>query len=67
MTAYGLTPREVAVLSLLAEGLGDKQIARRLGLAPTTVPVFTRHIYSKMGSHTRTGAAVRAVREGIIR
>ncbi|HET8632214.1 MAG TPA: helix-turn-helix transcriptional regulator, partial [Thermomicrobiales bacterium] len=54
----GLTPREVEVLRLVAEGLTDAQVAARLFLSPRTVNAHLRAIYGKLGVATR-GAAIR--------
>ena len=51
-----LTPREVEVLRLLAEGLTDAQVAERLVLSPRTVQGHVRAIYSKLGVTTRSAA-----------
>lgn len=64
--ASGLSPRELTVLHLVAEGEADKQIAAELGISPNTASEHVRHIMSKMNSPSRTAAAVRAVRDGLI-
>jgi DNA-binding NarL/FixJ family response regulator len=53
----GLTRREVEVLSLVAEGLTDAQVAARLFLSPHTVHAHLTSIYSKLGVTTRHAAA----------
>jgi DNA-binding NarL/FixJ family response regulator len=45
------TPREADVLRLLAEGLTDQQIARRLGIAPSTVNHYMKNLRVKLGRH----------------
>jgi LuxR family maltose regulon positive regulatory protein len=55
-----LSERELEVLQLIAEGLANPQIARRLFLALNTVKVHTRNIYSKLDVHNRTQAVMRA-------
>lgn len=60
----GLTPRELGVLGLVVEGHSNQQIARRLGLSPSTVATHLEHILHKLEVPTRTLAAVRAEREG---
>jgi pimeloyl-ACP methyl ester carboxylesterase/DNA-binding CsgD family transcriptional regulator len=52
-----LTARERDVLALVAEGLENKAIARRLGLAPKTVRNYVSNVLSKVGAATRTEAA----------
>jgi DNA-binding NarL/FixJ family response regulator len=61
-----LTPREVEVLELLAEGLANKAIADRLGISDQTVKFHVASIYSKLGAANRTDAVRRAVRRGLI-
>ena len=62
----GLTPREMEVLCLLAKGLTNYQIARRLDLSTRTVEAHLTHIYAKMGVRSRTEAALLAQRKGWI-
>jgi DNA-binding CsgD family transcriptional regulator len=62
----GLTPREVEILRLLARGLLNKQIARRLGIAPKTVGNHVQHIYAKIGVSTRAAAALFATEHGLL-
>ena len=57
-----LTPQEHEVLSLLAEGLTNRQIAERMGLAEKTVKNYVTSVLSKMGMARRTEAAVYAAR-----
>ncbi|MCB0156183.1 MAG: response regulator transcription factor [Anaerolineae bacterium] len=61
-----LTPREVEVLHLLAEGLANKAIARRLEISDHTVKFHVNAILSKLGAQSRTEAVVRATRLGLI-
>jgi len=61
-----LTPREVQVLELLAEGLPNKAIAVRLGISDQTVKFHVSSISSKLGARNRTDAVRRAVRRGLI-
>lgn len=61
-----LTPREKAVLELLAEGLSNKQIGRRLHLSEGTVKGYVSVILGKLGVEDRTQAALKAVREGLV-
>jgi len=53
---FSLTPRQEEVLSLLAEGLTNAEIAERLALSPKTVKTIAHAIYRKLGAHTRTHA-----------
>jgi DNA-binding NarL/FixJ family response regulator len=61
-----LTPREVEVLSLLAEGLPNKNIASRLGISEHTVKFHVNAVMNKLGAQSRTEAVVRATRLGMI-
>jgi DNA-binding NarL/FixJ family response regulator len=61
-----LTPREVQVLELLAEGLSNKAIAARLGISDQTVKFHIASLSSKLGAANRTDAVRRAVRRGLI-
>jgi DNA-binding NarL/FixJ family response regulator len=55
----GLTRREREVLRLLSDGMTNAEIAARLFIAPSTVKVHVRHIFEKLGVHTRLQAALR--------
>ena len=61
-----LTPREVQVLELLAEGLANKAIAERLGISDQTVKFHVAAILGKLGVANRTEAVRVAVRRGLI-
>jgi DNA-binding CsgD family transcriptional regulator len=56
--AYGMTPREAEVASLLAEGLSNSAVARRLGISPHTARHHTQRVLGKLGAHSRAEAAV---------
>ena len=55
-----LSEREIEVLSLIAEGMPNRSIAKQLVLAPSTVHWHTKNIYSKLNVHNRTQAVFRA-------
>jgi DNA-binding NarL/FixJ family response regulator len=61
-----LTPREMQVLHLLAEGQSNRQIARRLALSVRTVEAHLTHIYAKLGVGSRTEAVLLAQRKGLL-
>ncbi|PWT80847.1 MAG: hypothetical protein C5B57_11600 [Blastocatellia bacterium] len=61
-----LTPREIQVLELLAEGLPNKAIANQLGISDQTVKFHVSSISGKLGAANRTDAVRRAVRRGLI-
>ena len=62
----GLTPREVEVLRLLARGHSNREIARRLVIAPKTASSHVEHIYAKLGVSSRAGATLFATRHGLV-
>ena len=61
-----LTPREVEVLELLAEGLANKAIGIRLKISDQTVKFHVASIIGKLGASNRTDAVRLAVRRGLI-
>ena len=61
-----LTPREIQVLSLLAEGASNKSIARRLGISVHTVKFHVASLLDKFEAIGRTDAVTQAVRLGVI-
>ena len=65
-TADSLTPRELEVLGLVAEGLPNKVIAARLGISEHTVKFHVNAVMGKLGVQSRTEAVVRATRLGLI-
>ena len=62
----GLTAREVEVLALLARGHSNKEIARRLVLAPKTVSNHVEHIYAKLGVSSRATATLFATQHSLM-
>ena len=62
-----LTPREIEVLNLVAQGLANKEIASKLGTADGTVKIHVQNILSKLHASDRTHAVTIAVQRGIIR
>jgi DNA-binding NarL/FixJ family response regulator len=64
--AVDLTPREIEVLRLLAEGLSNKGIARQLAISEHTVKFHLNAILSKLHAQSRTEAVVHAIRLGLI-
>jgi len=61
----GLSPRERQVLSLLAEGQSNKQIARSLSLSENTIKTHLANVYAKLGAGGRTEALAIARRRGL--
>jgi DNA-binding NarL/FixJ family response regulator len=64
--AGDLTAREAEVLALLAEGLANKAIAARLGIAERTAKFHVESILAKLGAESRSEAIVKAARLGLV-
>jgi len=65
-TDDALTPTEIRVLHLIAEGNANKEIATRLSITEDTVKGQVRNILSKLGANDRTHAAMIGLKRGII-
>jgi len=61
-----LTPRQLEVVRLAAQGLSGRKIAQRLCLSPTTVKSHFEQVYAKFGVSDRASAAATAMRYGVI-
>jgi DNA-binding NarL/FixJ family response regulator len=61
-----LTKRETEVLELVADGLGNKEIAGRLGTAAGTVKMHIQNVLEKLGASDRTHAVAIAIKRGIL-
>ena len=61
-----LTPAEISVLRLIAEGNANKQIAAQLSISEETVKSRVKNILSKLGANDRTQAVTIALKRGII-
>jgi DNA-binding NarL/FixJ family response regulator len=62
-----LTPREMEVLEMLAEGLSNKLIAGHLGISEHTAKFHVNSILAKLNAGTRTEAVMRGLRLGLIK
>jgi len=62
-----LTPRELEVLTLIAEGRSNKEIARELSISEKTVKNHINNIFSKLHVYDRTQAMLYAIRKGLVR
>lgn len=62
-----LTPREMDVLEMLAEGLSNKLIAHRLSISDHTAKFHVNSILAKLNAGTRTEAVTRGIRLGLIK
>ena len=65
-TAEALTPRELDVFAMLAEGAGNKSIAWKLGISEHTVKFHVASIMSKLNAASRTEAVAIGIRRGLI-
>ena len=61
-----LTNREREILALLADGLGNKQIAARLGISTNTVKTHLELLFEKIGVSSRAEAVATGVRRGLL-
>ncbi len=61
-----LSARELEVLGLVAEGLSDREIAKRLVISPHTVHRHVSNILAKLGESSRAAAVARASRQGLL-
>jgi len=63
---YKLTAREMEIVSAIADGQSNRQIAERLVLAAKTVDSHAQHIYAKIGVSTRAGATLFAMENDLL-
>jgi DNA-binding CsgD family transcriptional regulator len=56
LDALGITPREMQVLELIAEGLSNKEIAARVHVSENTVKTHSSRVFDKLGARRRTQA-----------
>ncbi|QSB44974.1 LuxR family transcriptional regulator [Tsuneonella flava] len=61
-----LSDREIEVLSLIAQGKSNAVIAQLLDISPSSVDVYVKRIFTKMGVADRTSASVRALAMGLV-
>jgi DNA-binding NarL/FixJ family response regulator len=61
-----LTNREQEILTLLADGLGNKQIAARLGISTNTVKTHLELLFEKLGVSSRAEAVANGVKRGLL-
>lgn len=62
-----LTPREIEVVQLLAQGLKNKEIGKKLYISEATVKSDLENIYKKLNIHNRVLVAVKACTEGLVK
>ena len=61
-----LSPRETGILTLIAEGLSNKEIARSLDIGPETVKSHLKSVFAKLGVERRAQAVSRAQTLGLV-
>jgi len=61
-----LTPREISIVEMIGRGHSNKEIARRLGIAPETVKAHMKNVFAKLGVEKRAQAVLRAHALGLI-
>lgn len=66
IAALGITPRELEVLTLIAEGLSNKEMAVRLFVSENTIKTHTSRLFDKLGASRRTQAVQIAKSQGLI-
>jgi two-component system, NarL family, response regulator LiaR len=66
IAALGITPRELEVLQLIAEGLSNKEMAERLFVSENTVKTHASRVFDKLGASRRTQAVQFAKSQGLI-
>lgn len=64
--SLGITPRELEVLQLIAEGLSNKEMAERLCVSENTVKTHASRVFDKLGASRRTQAVQFAKNQGLI-
>ena len=62
-----LSARELQVLTLVADGLSNEEIASALFVSQATIKSHLVHIFTKLDADSRTAAVATAVRRGLIR
>jgi DNA-binding CsgD family transcriptional regulator len=67
LASLGVSERELEVLTLLADGRSNKEIARQLEVSPNTVKTHIANLFDKLGVKRRTEAILRARELGVIR
>lgn len=67
INAYGLTDRELDVLSLIVDGLTNVQIAEKLVIAKATAKAHVHSILQKLYAENRTQATITALKEGLVK
>ena len=66
LDALGITPRELEILGLIAEGLSNREIAARLFVSENTVKTHSARLFEKLGARRRTQAVQLAKSAGLL-
>ena len=66
LSELGLTPRELEILSLIAAGLSNKEIAEKIYVSENTVKTHSSRVFDKLGAKRRTQAVQRGKEYGLI-
>jgi DNA-binding CsgD family transcriptional regulator len=66
LAALGMTPRELQILELMAEGLSNKEIGARLFVSENTVKTHLSRVFGKLGARRRTQAVQMAKAQRLI-
>jgi len=66
ISSLPLTDRQLEILTLLALGLSEKEVALRLGISFRTARNHVANVYERLGLHHRSEAVLIAVRYGLI-
>jgi ATP/maltotriose-dependent transcriptional regulator MalT len=60
LASLGITPRELEILELIAEGLSNREIAARVSVSENTVKTHSSRVFDKLDAQRRTQAVQRA-------
>jgi DNA-binding CsgD family transcriptional regulator len=66
-TPVALSPREREMPTLIVDGLTAKEMADRLDVSVHTIDTHTRHLFRKLGAHSRAAAAAHALRDRLVK
>jgi DNA-binding CsgD family transcriptional regulator len=64
---YGLTPREVTLIALISSGKSGRAISQILGVRMLTIRQYCGRIHGKIGTHSRLGIGLWAIRKGMLK
>jgi DNA-binding CsgD family transcriptional regulator len=64
---YGLTPGEVTLVALISSGKSGRAISQTLGVGMPKIRQYCRRIHAKIGTHSRLGIGLWAIRKGMLK